>query len=85
MATNRELIKKGITRLSLTLLPIFIGPVVIHSSFKNQDKPLFYPILIIGVALCFFGVYMAFRGLQTIVSGLFNDETPQKTKKKTNE
>ncbi|GLB54199.1 hypothetical protein NBRC110019_32400 [Neptunitalea chrysea] len=73
MAANRELIQKGVVRLSLTIIPIFTGPIIIHSSFKNQDKPLFYPVLILGITVCVLGVFFAFKGLQLIVNGLFND------------
>lgn len=71
--TNRELLKKGIIRMLSTVILLFLGPVVIHSSFKNQDKPLFYPVLIVGISLCVFAVYQAFKGLQIIMKALFND------------
>lgn len=72
--TNKELLKKGVTRMVSTVLLLFLGPVIIHSSFKNQDNPLFYPVLIAGIAICVLAVILAFRGLQTIMSALFNDQ-----------
>ncbi|SFU46178.1 hypothetical protein SAMN05216480_10499 [Pustulibacterium marinum] len=71
--SNRELIKKGVTRMVAMVSLFFLGPIVIHSSFKNTDKPLFIPVLIIGILICFIGVYQAFKGLQIVMKALFND------------
>lgn len=54
-------------------LPLFfIGPVVIHSSFKNQEHPLYMPVLGLGIITCLVGIWLAFLGLRTIMKSLFD-------------
>lgn len=71
--TNRELVKKGIIQMVSTVTLLFLGPIVIHSSFKNQDHPLFIPVLGVGILLCLSALFFAIRGLRTIMRALFND------------
>ena len=55
-------------------LPLsFIGPVVLFSSFKNQDHPLFIPILILALLLMAAAVFLMFRGIKIIMNSLFDE------------
>ncbi len=71
--TNKELLFKGVKYLAWTLPLLFTGPVVIHSSFKNQNHPLYWMVLTVGILICFAGVFLMYKGLKTIVNGLFNN------------
>lgn len=71
--TNKELINKGVKYLAWALPALFIGPSAIHFSFINKKQPLFPVILGIGIILCIAGVVLIFKGLTTIVKGIFND------------
>jgi hypothetical protein len=72
MGTNKQILAKGIRYMSGALPLFFIGPVVIHSSFKNQQHPLYMPVLGLGIITCLVGIWLAFLGLRTIMKSLFD-------------
>ena len=72
MATNRKILARGIKYLSACLPLLFIGPIVINSSFKNEESPLFLYILILGILICGFSIFLGFKGLNTIMKSLFD-------------
>ena len=73
MSTNKETLLKGIKIMGGTLLLLIIAPLIINSSFKNQDHPLFIPVLGIGI-ICFIGaIYFGFKGIRTLMRALFNE------------
>ena len=51
---------------------IILGPVVLFSSFKNQDHPWFIPILIIGLLALFGAIFLLFKGIGIIIKALFD-------------
>lgn len=65
---------KGLVRIALSLLLMFTGPILLNSSLKNQEHPLFYPVFIVSIIICGFSVILFLKGLLTLVSGLFNDQ-----------
>lgn len=67
---DKLVLKRGIKYMAWALPLMFIGPSVIHMSFKNQKHPLFIPVLGIGIILCLLAVFFAFRGLQTVVKSM---------------
>lgn len=69
--TNKELLGKGVQRMAIALIFMFISPVIIHSAFKNQDHPLYIPILVLGIIGAAFAIFMAFKGLKTIMDSMF--------------
>ncbi|MDH7448226.1 DUF6095 family protein [Aquimarina sp. 2201CG14-23] len=69
--TDKELLGKGVQRMAIALIFMFISPVIIHSAFKNQDHPYYIPILILGLIGAAFAIFMAFRGLKTIMDSMF--------------
>ncbi|WP_299220751.1 DUF6095 family protein [uncultured Aquimarina sp.] len=69
--TDKELLGKGVQRMAIALIFMFISPVIIHSAFKNQDHPYYIPILILGLIGAAFAIFMAFRGLKTIMDSIF--------------
>ena len=69
--TNKELLGKGIQKMALAIISMFISPVIIHSAFNNQDHPLYIPILILGLLGACFAIFMAFRGIKTIMDSFF--------------
>jgi len=72
MGTNKAVLMRGIRYLSGALPLFFLGPVVIHSSFVNKHNVLFIPVLIFGVLLCVFGMWLMFLGLKTIMKSIFD-------------
>ena len=59
--------------MSLFLLCCFIGPVVVHQSFKNQEHPLYMPVLILGILFLMTAFYYGFTGIRTLVSALLGE------------
>ena len=55
---NKELLFKGLQRLFMALLMAFTGPVIYSSALKNQEHPLFIPVLVVGVGLCFAAIFL---------------------------
>ena len=53
-------------------LPLsFAGPVILFSSFKNQDHTWFLPILILALLLMAGAIFLMFRGINIIVKAFF--------------
>ncbi|MNF34480.1 hypothetical protein D3C84_153220 [compost metagenome] len=73
MATNKDLLAKGVKYLTGALPLLFIGPAVIHNAFMNKQNVWHYLVLAIGITICLVAVYLAFLGLKTMMKSLFND------------
>lgn len=74
MATNRKLLTKGIKYLSGSLPLLFIGPIIINSSFKNQSHPYYPFVLGLGILIAAIAVYLGFKGINTIIKSLFDGD-----------
>ena len=74
MATDKRILMKGITRLGWALPMFFMGPVIIHSSFKNEGHPLFIPVLGAGIIFCITAMLLVFLGIKTIMKSLFDGD-----------
>ncbi|MCL9804560.1 DUF6095 family protein [Flavobacterium amniphilum] len=72
MSTNKEILYKGIKLLGYALPLLFIGPSVIHMSFKNQNHWLYIPVLGLGIILCLLSIFLIFKGIKTIMRSLFD-------------
>lgn len=73
MATNKELLSKGIKYLAWALPLLFIGPSVIYNAFMNKQNVWHYLVLAFGIMACIGAMYLMFIGLKTIMKGIFND------------
>ena len=73
MATNKEILSKGIKYLAGALPLLFIGPSLIYNAFMNQQNIWHYLVLAIGIAACLAAMLLMFMGLKTIMKSLFND------------
>lgn len=71
MKTNKGLLLKGIKFLGYTVALMFTAPFTIYQAFKNQEHPLYLPVLIIGFVLAIAAIAMGFRSIKTIVDALF--------------
>ncbi|RRQ48260.1 hypothetical protein DZC72_11105 [Maribacter algicola] len=71
MRTDKEMMVQGIKKLALTVFLMFLAPIVIWQAFKNEEHPLYWPILVIGLILAMYAIYSGFKGIQTIVDALF--------------
>ncbi|MEC4050306.1 DUF6095 family protein [Flavobacterium sp. SUN046] len=73
MATDRELLAKGVKYLFGALPLMFIGPSVMYNAFMNKHTQWHYLVLAIGIAICLTSVFLAFKGIRTMTNALFND------------
>ncbi|PIB27834.1 DUF6095 family protein [Maribacter sp. 4G9] len=71
MRTDKEMMVQGIKKLALTVFLMFLAPIVIWQAFKNEEHPLYWPVLVIGLILAIYAIYSGFKGIQTIVDALF--------------
>lgn len=72
MNTDKKILQKGILYLSIAMPLLFLGPVVIHSSFKNQEHPYYFVVLAFGILACLGAILMLFLGIRKIMNSLFN-------------
>lgn len=70
--TNKDILINGIKKMGISLICMFLGPILIYIAFSNQEKPLYIPILIVGILVSFIAVFMAFKGIKTIMDSMFN-------------
>jgi hypothetical protein len=70
-STDKQLLVKGLQRMGISLVLMFIGPIIIYLAFSNKEKPLYIPLLILGIFGCGTAIYFAFKGLNTIMNSMF--------------
>jgi hypothetical protein len=73
--TDKNLLLKGMKTMGISLVLMFIGPTIIYLTLSNKEKPLFIPLLILGIIGCSFAVYFAFKGINTILDSMFKKGT----------
>jgi len=69
--TNKDVLVNGLKKMGISLLLMFLGPTLIYIAFSNQEKPLYIPLLIIGITTSASAVYFAFKGINTIMDSMF--------------
>lgn len=72
MSTNKDVLLKGIKIMSGTLFLLVTAPIIINSSFKNQDHTFFVPVLGLGIILFLGAIYFGFKGIKTLIRALFD-------------
>ena len=71
MKTDKELLIKGLKSFTYTALVMFIAPILLYQAFKNTDKPLFIPVLIVGVLMAALAIYLGFRSINIVMDSVF--------------
>lgn len=71
--TNRDLLVKGLQNMGICLVLMFLGPTLVYIAFSNQDKPTYYLVLFISIAVCALAIFFLFKGILTIMRSLFNN------------
>lgn len=70
--TNQSLLMKGLKYLAGALPLSFLGPVVLFSSFKNQEHAWFIPVLIFALIAMAAAIFLMFKGISTVMKALFD-------------
>ncbi|MBT8321791.1 MAG: hypothetical protein KJO90_09035 [Eudoraea sp.] len=73
MSTNKQLLMKGVKYLIYTVGLMFLAPVVLYQAFKNQEHPLFIPVLVLGIILAIVAIGMGFYSIRKLMQALFDD------------
>lgn len=71
MRTDKNILLQGLRYLAFTVILMFAAPFAIYQAFKNQEHPLYIPVLIIGFILAIAAIAMGFYSIRTIVKSLF--------------
>lgn len=71
MKTDKDLLVKGIKYIAYTIALMFSAPVVIYQAFKNEENPLYWAVLIVGLILGVAAIAMGFYGIKVILDSLF--------------
>ncbi|GGI58447.1 DUF6095 family protein [Winogradskyella haliclonae] len=69
--TDKDILSKGIRIMIICLFLMFSGPTALHIAFSNKEKPLYIPLIILGILLCLGAIITLFKGIQTIMDSLF--------------
>jgi hypothetical protein len=72
MGTDKDLLIRGIRYLTYTVVLMFLAPFAIYQAFRNQEHPLYLPVLIIGLVLAIAAIGLGFFAIRTVVRALFN-------------
>lgn len=72
MNSEKNYLNKGVKFITISIPCLFIGPSVIHFGFINKHQPLFFVILIVGIAICATAMWMLYKGLDFILKSIFN-------------
>lgn len=70
--TNKVTLMQGLKTLAGALPLSFAGPVLLFSTFKNQDHLLFIPMLILALVFMAAAVFLLFRGINILMKALFD-------------
>jgi len=73
--TDKGLLIKGLKKMGLSLIFMFLGPSLLHIAFSNKEKPLYIPLLILGIIICGVAIFFAFKGIQTIMNSMFKNSS----------
>ena len=73
MSSNKDEIVKGIKYMAIALPLMILGPVVLTIGFRAQNDGN-YLWLIIGGLIIIGAIIVAFKGIKTILNGLFSKD-----------
>lgn len=71
MRTDKALLIKGLKLIAYTIALMFLAPGVIYQAFKNQEHPLYWPVLIVGLIFGIAAVALGFYSIKVILDSLF--------------
>ena len=69
--TNKPLFVKGLKTMGLTLVTLFLGPVLLHIGLDNDQKSLYIPLVITGILVSGVSIYLGFKGVRIILESIF--------------
>ncbi len=77
MATDKNILAKGIKYLVGALPLLFLGPIIINSAFKNEKNPLYPYVLTLGILVALTAMFLIYKGINTLVKSMFDGDKNQ--------
>ena len=74
MATDKNILAKGVKYLAGALPLLFLGPLIINSAFKNEKHPLYPYILTLGIIIALTAMFLIYKGINTLVKSMFDGD-----------
>ena len=74
MATDKNILAKGIKYLAGALPLLFLGPIIINSAFKNEKHPLYPYVLTLGILVALTAMFLIYKGINTLVKSMFDGD-----------
>ena len=74
MATDKNVLVKGIKLLAGALPLLFLGPIIINSALKNEKHPLYPYVLALGIIVAIAAMYLIYKGINTMVKSMFDGD-----------
>lgn len=74
MATDKNILVKGIKYLGGALPLLFLGPIVINNAFTNEKHPNYPYVLALGIVIAFAAIFLIYKGINTMVKSLFDGD-----------
>ncbi|MCG2461065.1 DUF6095 family protein [Flavobacteriaceae bacterium F89] len=65
-----------------TILLMFTAPVVIYEAFKNQQHPLYWPVLVVGILLAIAAISMGFYSVKLLMDVIFGKKGKERKESK---
>ena len=69
--TDKEILSIGIRVMLVCLFLMFTGPTLLHIAFSNKEKPLYIPLLILGILVSLTAILTLLKGINTITESIF--------------
>ena len=69
--TDKEVLAKGLKFMGMALACMFIGPSLAYVSQTKLKSPIDTIILIIAILICLLAIFLAFKGINTILDSMF--------------
>lgn len=68
---NPDTFKKGLKNILIAFFCMFLGPIMLFQSFKNQNHPWFEIVLSVSLVICVVALLFGVKGLKKIVDSIF--------------
>ncbi|MDO6490786.1 MAG: DUF6095 family protein [Cellulophaga sp.] len=72
--TQSDSFYKSIKFFGLTILLMFSGPGAIYEAFKNENHPLYLPVLILGFILSLAAMGLFLYSLRLMMHAIFGNK-----------
>lgn len=69
--TDKVQLYKGIKTMIFAALTLFMGPIILSMALSQPENKLYIPLLIVGILICAFAVFLIFKGIRIIMNSMF--------------